>query len=67
LIKKKNAANEELLIVMRRQINVYRNQKAAAIDCLATSALKCLGKFKSSPVTGLDGLEGEYMYSSTLS
>jgi hypothetical protein len=32
-------SNEELLIVLRRQMNFYRYQKATAIDLFATSAL----------------------------
>jgi hypothetical protein len=32
-------SNEELLIVLRRQINFYRDQQAAAIDCLAISLI----------------------------
>jgi hypothetical protein len=31
--------NEELLIVLRQQINFDRDRKAAAIDCLVTSVL----------------------------
>jgi hypothetical protein len=30
--------NEELLIVLRRQINCDKDHKEASIDCLATSA-----------------------------
>jgi len=33
-------SNEELFIVLRRPINFDRDQKAAAIDCLATSAIR---------------------------
>jgi len=36
--------NEELLMVLRRQINFDTNQKATAIDCLATCALKGVGR-----------------------
>jgi hypothetical protein len=35
----KMLSNEELLIVLRLKINFGRDQKAAAIDCLATSVL----------------------------
>jgi hypothetical protein len=34
----KTLSNEQLLIVLSRQIDFYRGQKAAAIDCFATSA-----------------------------
>jgi hypothetical protein len=33
-------SNEELFVVLRRPINFDRDQKAAAIDCLATSAIR---------------------------
>jgi hypothetical protein len=33
-------SNEELLIVLRRQINFDRDQKAVAIDCFVTSGVR---------------------------
>ena len=36
----KMLSNEELFIVLRRVINFNRDQKAAAIDCIATSSIK---------------------------
>jgi len=37
--KKKMLSNEELLILLRRNVNFDRDQKSAAFDCLATSAV----------------------------
>jgi len=36
LVDPKMLSNEELLIMLRREINFVRYQKGAAIDCLAT-------------------------------
>jgi len=33
-------SNEELLIVLRRHLNLDKDQKAAAIDCLVTSGVR---------------------------
>jgi hypothetical protein len=37
---KKNFKNEDLLIVLRWQMDFDRDQKAAAIDCLLASGIK---------------------------